>query len=207
MDSEIPLSDIEAWLGRLRGPSFTENAARQAASEMREIGASRVFPGLRRLLADPDPETRCLASLGLFVTDPLAAVDLLLPLLGDPEAFVRWNACGLLHDIADKRTVEPLIQAMKTDPDPQVRNTAAYALGGVGDPAAIPALVQTMDSDHEYDELGHSASSCAATALDDILPTHHTRIKNSDNLCTMQSEPLDHHALKIAALEFYETMQ
>ncbi len=58
--------------------------------------------------------------------------------------------------------LEPLVRLMKTDPDPQVRNTAAYALGGIGDIRAIPALIETLDNDHEFDEMGHSASSCAA---------------------------------------------
>ena len=96
---------------------------------------------------------------------------------------------------------------MQTDPDPTVRNTAAYALGGIGDPSAIPALIKTLDEDHEFDELGYSASWCAATALDDIIKTNHTRIKLSDNLCTMTRTKPDLVLLKAQALEFYRKQQ
>jgi hypothetical protein len=93
---------------------------------------------------------------------------------------------------------------LQGDPDAQVRGTAAYALGGIRSPAAIPALLTALESDHEPDELGHSASSCAATALDDILGTDETRIRLSDGLCTMRGRPPDLERLKRLAREAYE---
>ena len=132
------------------------------------------MPHLRECLADPDPEFRCATEVAVFkILDAQTAVELLLPLINDSEIVVRWNTCGLLHDLADRRAVEPLIRTMKSDPDPQVRGTAAYALGGIGDPSAIPALLKTLESDHETDELGYTPSGAAAGALDDILRTHH----------------------------------
>jgi hypothetical protein len=109
----------------------------------------------------------------------------------------------LLHDMADPRAVERLIGIMQGDPDPQVRGTAAYALGGIGEARAIPALIKTLDEDHAFDELGHSASSSAATALDDILDPHHTRSKLSSNLCTLPGSKPDLDVLKAQAMAFY----
>jgi hypothetical protein len=88
-----------------------------------------------------------------------------------------------LHDFGDERAVPALAELLRRDPDPTVRGTAAYALGGIGSPAAIPALLAALGSDNESDELGHSPSSCAATALDDILGTAETRIRVSESLC------------------------
>jgi HEAT repeat protein len=176
----------------------------QMIAELQSMSLSRLLPTLQQLLSDADCDMRCYAALAVFHVAPQEGLSLLLSLLDDAEVVVRWHTCGLLHDIADKRAVEPLIHIMKTDPDPQVRNTAAYALGGVGDPWAIPALIETLDKDHEVDDLGHCASSSAATALDDILQTNHTRIKLADDLCTMQRKQLDLGLLKTEAMELYQ---
>ena len=206
MDDEIRPNELRDWLTQLYGSPSNPGQCDHVIAKLRSIGSGRLFPALKGFLSDPDSEFRCLAASAVFHVDPLAGVDLLLPLLDDPEIVVRWHTCGLMHDIGDKRAVQPLIQIMKTDTDPQVRNTAAYALGGIGDPIAIPALIETLDNDHEFDELGHSASSCAATSLDEILKSNHTRIKLSDNLCTMQPEPLDLDLLKAEAMEFYRSL-
>ena len=205
MNDEIQPDILRDWLPALCGASDDPNRAKMI-EKMHSIGLSRLRSALQELLRDPDSEMRCYAELAVFHVAPQEGLFLLLPLLDDPEVVVRWHTCGLLHDIGDKRAVQPLIQIMKTDPDPQVRNTAAYALGGVGDPSAIPALIETLDNDHEWDELGYSASSCAATALDDILKTNHTRIKLSDDFCTMQPKQLDLDLLKAKAMELYHNL-
>jgi HEAT repeat protein len=206
VDDEIQPNELRDWLTQLYGSGSDLDGRDDVIAKMRSIGSERLFPILAGFLSDPDGEYRCLVSEAIFHIDPQAGVALLLPLLDDPEWGVRVQICGLMHDIGDKRTVQPLIQIMKTDPDPMVRNTAAYALGGIGDPIPIPALIETLDNDHEYDELGYSASSTAATALDNILRTNHTRIKISGTLCTMQPEPLDLELLKAEAMELYRTL-
>jgi HEAT repeat protein len=163
-----------------------------------------MFPLLVPVLIGPDSEARCAACEAVLRIDAPRAIELVLPLLNDPDITVRWQACGCLHDFGDERAIVPLIQVLQSDPDPQVRNTAAYALGGIGTPAAIPALLAAVESDHELDELGYSTSSCAMTALDDILSTNETRIRFSDGLCKMQERPPDLELLKRLARETYE---
>ena len=126
--------------------------------------AERHFLLLVPMLAGPDPEVRCGASEAILRLDPGRGVDQVLPLLNDTDTTVRWYTSGLLHDFGDGRAVDSLIARMQEDPDPQVRGTAAYALGGIDCPKAIPALIATLRADHEWDELGHSPSSCAAGA-------------------------------------------
>jgi HEAT repeat protein len=203
VDKELQLNDLRDLLSQLCGGFQQDDPV---IAKLRAIPRERLFRYLRKLLNDPDFEMRCQAALAVFYVDPTGGVDLLLPSLNDPEWGVRVQICGLLHDIAYKRAVEPLIQIMKTDPSPMVRNTAAYALGGIADPAAIPALIETVDNDHEPDELGHTASGCAQTALDNILKTDHTRIKFADGLCTMQPKRLDLDELKAEAMELYRTL-
>jgi HEAT repeat protein len=171
---------------------------------MQAVGTDTVVPLLAAKLADPDVEVRCRAILALLFVDTGRAIDLVLPMLDDPDDTVRWQACGCLHDFGDERAVGPLVTVLVGDPDPQVRGTAAYALGGVGSPAAIPALLEALDSDHEPDSLGHSASSCAATALDDILGTDETRIWVFDSLCQMRSGEPNLDRLRRLATELFQ---
>jgi HEAT repeat protein len=198
---------IAEWLAILGGPGACPQGPgvrERAVAEMRAAGADRLFPLLIPVLTGPDPEARCAACEAVFHIDAPRAIELVIPLLDDSEVVVRWQACGCLHDFGDERAVAPLIRVLQSDPDAQVRGTAAYALGGIRSPAAIPALLAAMDSDHELDELGHSASSGAATALDDILATNETRIRLSDDgLCKMQERPPDLEQLKQIAQKAY----
>ncbi|WP_309719780.1 HEAT repeat domain-containing protein [Armatimonas sp.] len=204
MNEEIHPNEVRDWLAQLQAPGAeTRN---RIIAKMQSLGALRLFPILGRFLGDPDGEFRCLVAETAFRIDPAASVALLLPLLDDPEWEVRVEICGLLHDIADERTIPPLISRLEADPHPMVRNTAAYALGGIGSPVAIPALLKALDEDHEYDELGHSASGCAATALDNILHTHHTRLKLPNGLCTLQPSPRGLDTLKAEALELFRSL-
>jgi len=201
---EIQASEVRDWLTKLQGPGA--EVRDEVIARMRSAGSSTLFPILSRFLEDPDCEIRCIAAEAIFHIDGVAGVPLLLPLLGDPEWVVRVEICGLMHDIADRRAVQALIHAMKTDPNPMVRNTATYGLGGIGDPVAIPALIETLDTDHELDELGHTAGGCAATALDNILQTNHTRIRLADGLCTVQPRKTDLDMLKQQAMELYRSL-
>jgi HEAT repeat protein len=138
------------------------------------------------------------------LVDAPRAMDLVLRLLDDPDVTVRRHACGCLHDYGDERAVAALVGVLRGDPDAQVRGSAAMALGGIGSPGAIPALLAAIGSDHEEDTHGHSAASCAARALDDILGTEETRIKVSETICQMRPEAPDMGRLRRHAEERYQ---
>jgi hypothetical protein len=65
-------------------------------------------------------------------------------------------------------------------------------------------LLEVMASDHERDIHGHSASSCAASALDDILGTNETRIRVSESLCRIRPEEPDLARLRQLAEALYQ---
>jgi hypothetical protein len=203
----VPSDDrnrLDGWLALLGGPGYQGCEARdQAVAEMRTAGAGRLFPLLGPMLTDPDPEARCIACEAVLLVDARRAFELVLPLLDDPDVVVRCQACGCLHDFGDERAIVALIRVLQDDPEADLRSTAAYALGGIGSPAAIPALLAALESDRELDSHGHSASSCAATALDNILGTNETRIRLSSGLCTMPGRPPNIENLKRMARETY----
>lgn len=111
---------------------------------------------------------RCDAAAAALFVDRKQGVDVILPLLQDKLDYVRYHACGLLHDFGDEQAIGPLIQCMKSDPSPQVRGIAAYALGGIGNNKATPALKETAKNDHEVDQVGYTPSFCAQEAIKDI---------------------------------------
>jgi HEAT repeat protein len=171
---------------------------------MRSAGVDNVFPGLTKRLTAEDPQARCDAITALLFLDAHRALKPVAAMLSDPDSTVRGHACRCLHDFGDERAVSALCEVLRHDPDPQVRGTAAYALGGIGSPAAIPTLLATLGSDNEYDIHGHSPSSCTATALDDILGTHETRIRLGGGLCRMAERKPDLDRLRQLAKELFE---
>jgi hypothetical protein len=202
---------LDRWLSLIRGPALIGPAAvvfprrAQAIAEMHAAGAERLFPLLRPMLSDPDPAVRFAACEAAFFVDARRALELALPLLADPESGIRWLVCLCLHAVRDERAIGPLIGVLQGDSSAQVRGEAAYALGGIGSPVAIPALLAAMESDHEPDMHGHSASSCAATALDDILGTNETRIRLPNGNYTLRRGKPDLDLLRrLAALRFQQ---
>jgi HEAT repeat protein len=171
---------------------------------MRAVGVKKVFPLLNERLKATDPEARCDAITALVFLDAHWAVEALVSMLDDPDTTVRWHACGCLHDFGDERAVPALCEVLRRDPDPQVRGTAAYALGGIGSPAAIPSLLAALESDNECDMHGHSASSGAATALDDILGTNEMRIDLGGGLRKMAGHPPNLDRLRRLAQELFD---
>jgi HEAT repeat protein len=192
-------AQVRRWLSSLNG-----TRSDPVVDEMRAIGTETVFPLLRDRLADPDPEVRCAAILSLVLLDSQRAVEVVAAMLADPDATVRWQAAGCLHDFGDERAIPALVKTLRRDSDPMVRGTAAYALGGIGCPAAIPALLAALGLDNEADELGHTPSGSAATALDDILGTDETRIKLAGSLCTIRAGKPDLDLLRQMATERYQ---
>jgi HEAT repeat protein len=64
-----------------------------------------------------------------------------LRLLADDNVANRWKAAESLGRLADRRTTDPLIDALFDD-DARVRTKVAWALGSIGDPRALAPLRQ-----------------------------------------------------------------
>jgi HEAT repeat protein len=199
------VDQLERWLDAINRPTFDANGCRdRAIDEMRAAGAENVLPLLADRLKAADPEIRCDSITALLFLDADRAVELVMAMLNDPDTTVRWHACERLYGFGDERAVPVLGELLRRDPDPQVRGTAAYAMGGIGSPAAIPSLLAALGSDNEYDSQGHSPSSCAATALDEILGTHETRIHLGGGLCRMADSEPDLDRLRRLSEELFQ---
>jgi hypothetical protein len=198
------VEQLAQWLEAINRPTLKDEGAHdRAIAEMQSTGVEKVLPLLIDRLSAGDPQDRCDAITALLILDAGRAVEPVAAMLSDPDTTVRWHACGSLHDFGDERAVKGLCEVLQGDPDPQVRGTAAYALGGIGSPAAIPFLLTALGFDNEWDIHGHSPSSCAATALDDILGTHETRTRLDRGLCRMAAGEPDLERLRHLAEELF----
>jgi HEAT repeat protein len=120
-------------------------------------------------LTIPDTDIRADAAEALFRVLGSEAIDILLPLLNDPIAIVRYHICGLLHDFGDQRATPALVEKLSNDPDATVRSVAAYALGEIADDTALPALAYAQEWDTEVDSWGHAVCDTAASAAAEII--------------------------------------
>lgn len=74
----------------------------------------------------------------------------------EPEAhYFRCSAASALGKMGDKRTVEPLIEALR-DSFSDVRYHAAGALGEIGDSRAVEPLIEAL-GDEDYEVRGNAA--------------------------------------------------
>jgi HEAT repeat protein len=199
----VDRDQLEQWLARLGGPDYKGSDDRnQAVAEMRAVGADVLFPVLTRMLMG-DEESRCKACEAILLVDAERGLELVLPLLRDPDLGVRWFACKCVAGLGGARAVPALRTVLQSDEDAQVRGTAVRGLGWQGGPEVIPMLLEVMASDHEIDIHGHSPSHCAAMALDDILGTDETCL-HLGKVCRMLDRQPDLDRLRRLAEERYQ---
>jgi cellulose synthase operon protein C len=120
-------------------------ARRGAARQLSDLGPSRGAPLVLRALADSDPEVRLLAAQAAIRLRVQAAVDVVLPWLGEREARQRVAACEVLRELPEPaRAVSQLARALG-DSDATVRAAAADALGSQGSADAVAPLLGKLD--------------------------------------------------------------
>jgi hypothetical protein len=197
-------SRIRQHIARLNEPFASKTEYLQSVlAELRTASREAMLPALTQCLHDPDGECRVWAAELVLRLLGVQGIPMVLPHFENPVDWVRWHVVGMMHTFGDESALAPLVIRLRSDPEPGVRTQAAYALGGIGSPSVIPLLLEVMEQDHEADSQGHTPSSVAATALDEIVGTNHTRIKVTETLRTLAPWPPDLEALKSAAQDCY----
>lgn len=206
-DSAAFALDFDRRLAALAEPGFGRYLRRKPLVDDLAVVPDAADELLARALADADGEVRCHAVDLALELGGVRALPRVAPLFDDPEEWVRHHVIGCMGEYGDESVVAALLVKLRSDPDAGVRGEAAYSLGHIGDPRAIPGLLHALDHDKEFDALGHSPSSISATALDNILGTHETRIHHGDGLCSLAPWPPDYELLKRRARELYDRWQ
>lgn len=112
-----------------------------------KIGSSEGAETLRLALDDDDPYVRGHAAFGLARIMDANCVDLLLPLLADPNWIARIGVVRGLAIIGAPETVSALAEVVRHDAREEVRHEAYLALRAIGGPKARKAI-------RECDEAG-----------------------------------------------------
>jgi hypothetical protein len=171
----VVLELVQAFLDARREWFANPEAYQAAGRKLLACDKVEALAVFAELLRSPDDEVRCQILEAIAVLYRSEAVSVLLGRIGDESAIVRCVVCGCLHDIGDATAVPPLLERLRNDPDTQVRGTAAYALGRIGSPDVLPELHRTFLEDHAVDELGHTPSSIAREAMNEVLRSWVTR--------------------------------
>jgi HEAT repeat protein len=159
-ESEVPKPDPEAMLRLLDSPQVQQRML--AARAFCELQDERAVPQLIRLLKDVCPLVRVSAAYGLGRNPSQDAVEPLIAQLSDWNGYVRKGVVWALGNCRDRRSLLPLIDALKTDIS-AVRLWAASSLAQMSDVsydaviATIPPLIEAM----RQDPIAAVRSNCA----------------------------------------------
>ncbi|HEY9643294.1 MAG TPA: HEAT repeat domain-containing protein [Coleofasciculaceae cyanobacterium] len=150
-EEEIAKPDPDEMLGLLESPINQQRML--AARAFCELEDERAIPHLIRLLSDACPLVRVSAAYGLGRNPSSTAVDALIVQLNrDWNGYVRKGVVWALGNCRDRRSLEPLTDALKTDIS-AVRLWAASALAQMASVsydaiiAAMPALIEALRRD------------------------------------------------------------
>lgn len=148
---DVAKPDPEVMLALLTSPSNQQRML--AARAFCELEDERAIPHLIDLLIDPCPLVRVSAAYGLGRNpSPTAVEPLITQLQRDWNGYVRKGIVWALGNCRDRRSLEPLVDAMRTDVS-AVRLWAASALAQMSYldyesmVKAIPCLIEGLRRD------------------------------------------------------------
>lgn len=149
--TEVAKPDPEVMLSLLNSPDSQQRML--AARAFCELEDERAILPLMGLLSDPCPLVRVSAAYGLGRNpSPTAVAPLIEQLQRDWNGYARKGIVWALGNCRDRRTLEPLTDALKTDIS-AVRLWAASALAQMTEVgydaiiAAIPPLIEGLRRD------------------------------------------------------------
>ncbi|HEY2513378.1 MAG TPA: HEAT repeat domain-containing protein [Polyangiaceae bacterium] len=150
LDALAKLKDPEAiplFVDQLR--DVDERSARPIAEALVAFG-DQAAPALMALIGDvAQPVGRVWAARILGQLKVPAAAEVLRGLLFARDDLLRMAAAEALGEIADRRTLQPLVQAALRDPAPQVRAHAAAAVAKIEPEGAVDVLIAAL-ADPDY---------------------------------------------------------
>lgn len=162
-EADVARPNPEAMLALLESPDHQQRML--AARAFCELEDERAIPLLIRLLVDPCPLVRVSAAYGLGRNpSPTAVEPLITQLQRDWNGYVRKGIVWALGNCRDRRSLDPLTDALKTDIS-AVRLWAASALAQMASVgydaiiAAMPPLIEAL----RRDPVAAVRSNCAWT--------------------------------------------
>lgn len=153
-----------------------DRAVRQVALiTISDLGGERALEITRFSLTSERPELRFQAIAAIAILAPERAHALILPGLGDDDAWVRAHAAEILGSLGEHPAAKRALVPCLEDPDPDVRTEAALALATMGDHRALPHLHRLLENPNRalpavehLGTLGEQVGKLPAALRDDL---------------------------------------
>jgi HEAT repeats len=174
---------------------------------LKQISSPSILARAEIAIEDPYERLRQYAGELLIWARREGAAPFILKLLDDQSEYVRGETAKLLALFRCDQCVPKLISMATKDSSAFVRGCAACGLGGQDPSSAIPVLIDILDHDIEECANGHSPSSCAATALDEMMQTEWTQKRYDGGLRGLDPAGVDLTALREQALLFLQHLR
>jgi quinoprotein glucose dehydrogenase len=131
--------------------------------------------------------------LGQIARTAPAAIDALLPLIGDTDAEVRSQAAKVLGDLRSGKAYDGLVKLL-SDSEPRPRFFASISLSKLGRKECVSAILEMLRANDDQDRYLRHAGVMALAALADS--------KSLQQLAgsVWSSRPLDPHSVRLAAV-------
>ena len=174
---------------------------------LEQILSPSILARAETAVEDPYERLRQYAGELLIWARREGAAPFILKLLDDSSDYVRGETAKQLALIRCDQCVPKLMSMAREDSSAFVRGCAACGLGGQDPFSAVPVLIGILDHDHEECGNGHSPSSCAATALDELMETEWTQKRYDGGLRGLNPAGVDLSALREQAILFLEHLR
>ena len=170
--SAIGMSAVPAMLEALSHSSYgiSDDISFELAKAFDGIRSPDIVQPLAALLSSPDYQTRIYAAQRLGAHPSAATVNALLPMLHDPNEYVRDHSIYALgENRTDPRVVPALREVAEEPPNSTHRSgypqiAALRTLAKIHDPTLIPVFIDGL----QYPDFGENEASKALIALGSI---------------------------------------
>jgi HEAT repeat protein len=175
--------ELEDLISLCQNGSESEKCVALVKLEKMGIKAKEAVPVIVELLDFPEDGVRSNAASALGkIADKDVGVKL-LPLLKDPDSYIRTEAVESLGLLGYAEGVRDIVDLLQTDEDYLVRLCAAEALGNLNDRSAIPALIEALNDPNEGVR-AYAADSIGLLGVVEALPILQQKIEFESSLLT-----------------------
>jgi HEAT repeat protein len=133
-------SQLEINKQRQRFNSSSDEDRRDALMRLGSMHLAEASRAALPGLTDPSAMVRVTAAKAILSLSPSESVQVLIPLLGDKDEFVRRETSYALGLTRSKNATAALVERLLQDKEDGVRGAAAVALGQIADESAVVSL-------------------------------------------------------------------
>ncbi|GET37403.1 HEAT repeat domain-containing protein [Microseira wollei] len=147
------------------------------------VKAKEAVPVIVELLDFPEDGVRSNAASALGKIANKDVGGKLLPLLKDPDSYIRTEAVESLGLLGYAQGLHDIVDLLQTDEDYLVRLCAAEALGNLNDKSAMPALIAALNDSNEGVR-AYAADSIGLLGVVEALPILQQKLESESSQFT-----------------------